>query len=1147
MRPTPSPHIGSSPALLLLALLLSAALMFLAASNPASVAAQTPDDTPTPTPPLTWDETTPDGTVDFVDSIDAFGHKFEAVEPSKTLTAVVASPEISPDRQFTATEANLTWTFPDDMPESTRSAYRALFADIESFSERRFNRSVEGLVINVVVGYSSEYCGRVRRHGDGLFTMWLNPGCVDDSGLPREVMAHEYFHVLQHLPTPGWIREGTAEYFAFLYLDDAGIRTYASSRNSQIEFVRTRQFVPLRYLLRETIGSYSLAFLAVDYLAQQVGRDAPIDYFDPRKLTSDDWESEFNRFFRVSVETFYQNFEAYRAANGFPSVLPPPHAGDRAILVTLYNATDGPNWTDNTHWLSDRNLIEWDGVVIDERGRVTRLRLGVNELSGEIPAELGRLTNLERLELIDNDLISTIPPELGNLSNLTYLSLGSNELSGEIPIELSRLTNLESLSLGSNQLTGEIPAELGRLTNLELLSLGDNQLTGEIPPELGNLSNLEWLNLNGNELSGEIPAGLGRLTNLESLSLGRNQLTRIPPELGNLSNLTSLALAGNKLTGAIPSELGNLTNLRWLRLHQNQLTGEIPPELGNLSNLTSLALENNQLSGAIPSELGNLANLEHLALGNNRFTGCIPANLRDIAQYGRDNSLALTLGLPFCRDELAGYNCASDCQTLLSIKDTLIDSENALNWGPGYPIYEWTGLGTDDAERVTRLNLGGIGLSGRIPPELGNLSNLEWLNLSGNELSGEIPAELGRLTNLESLSLGPNKLTGEIPPELGNLSNLTNLWLAGNELTGAIPSELGNLTNLRWLGLHQNHLTGEIPPELGNLSNLTILALENNQLSGAIPSELGNLANLEHLALGNNRFTGCIPDNLRDIAQYGPDIDLALTLGLSFCDGEATPTPEPTATSEPTPTPEPTATQEPTSSPTPTATPVAAQPTATPSPTPLQIPEEVLNRLSALETLVATLQSLISTLESSISTLTDRIAALESDASSPTPTPTPAPVVPTPTPAPIADDPCIGEFTDSGSKDGRWSAECESVTSSRLIIDTGRGSGPHYALYYTFTLDSPADVTVTLDSDEDTFLYLLAGKGANVAALGALDVQRHNDDHGSPVETDACANDGDLEQYDSCITTSLAPGDYTIETTTYSSGATGAFTVTLTK
>ena len=66
-------------------------------------------------------------------------------------------------------------------------------------------------------------------------------------------------------------------------------------------------------------------------------------------------------------------------------------------------------------------------------------------------------------------------------------------MTGEIPPELGGLSNLTELVLESNQLTGEIPPELGGLSNLKWLVLGDNQLTGEIPPELGGLSNLTLL------------------------------------------------------------------------------------------------------------------------------------------------------------------------------------------------------------------------------------------------------------------------------------------------------------------------------------------------------------------------------------------------------------------------------------------------------------------------------------------------------------------------------------------------------------------------------------------------------------------------------------------------------------------------------
>ena len=50
-----------------------------------------------------------------------------------------------------------------------------------------------------------------------------------------------------------------------------------------------------------------------------------------------------------------------------------------------------------------------------------------------------------------------------------------------------------------------------------------------------------------------------------------------------------------------------------------------------------------------------------------------------------------------------------------------------------------------------------------------------------------------------SLDLSKSGLSGEIPSEIGNLTNLTNLNLHTNHFTGSIPSEIGNLTNLTGL------------------------------------------------------------------------------------------------------------------------------------------------------------------------------------------------------------------------------------------------------------------------------------------------------------------------------------------------------------
>ena len=77
---------------------------------------------------------------------------------------------------------------------------------------------------------------------------------------------------------------------------------------------------------------------------------------------------------------------------------------DRDALVELYNATDGDNWRRKDNWLSDHPLATWFGVTADSDGCVTGLYLHENQMSGEIPPELGDLANLEVLLLNANQL-----------------------------------------------------------------------------------------------------------------------------------------------------------------------------------------------------------------------------------------------------------------------------------------------------------------------------------------------------------------------------------------------------------------------------------------------------------------------------------------------------------------------------------------------------------------------------------------------------------------------------------------------------------------------------------------------------------------------------------------------------------------------
>ena len=113
---------------------------------------------------------------------------------------------------------------------------------------------------------------------------------------------------------------------------------------------------------------------------------------------------------------------------GLPFCMPSASAGDaasdRAPLVAFYNATGGANWGRNRNWLSNAPMGEWHGVTTDSDGRVTHLDLYLNQLTGEIPAELGDLTKLTELQLRSNQLTGCIPEGLRNIRVNDFGQLG---------------------------------------------------------------------------------------------------------------------------------------------------------------------------------------------------------------------------------------------------------------------------------------------------------------------------------------------------------------------------------------------------------------------------------------------------------------------------------------------------------------------------------------------------------------------------------------------------------------------------------------------------------------------------------------------------------------------------------------------------
>ena len=437
---------------------------------------------------------------------------------------------------------------------------------------------------------------------------------------------------------------------------------------------------------------------------------------------------------------------------------------DSLALVALYNATDGDNWYINNNWLTG-SVANWWGIYLDGNGRVTEIHLMANELSGNIPTEIGNLTSVTQLDLDYNQLTGSIPVEIGNLTNVIEVNLGDNQLSGSIPTEIGNLTSVTQLDLYYNQLTGSIPAEIGNLMSLIVLSLSKNQLSGSIPKEIWNLTSLASLTLDNNQLTGIIPAEMGNLKNLSWLTLDGNQLIgNIPAEMGNLKNVKVIRLSDNQLSGSIPAEIGNLMNLKYLYLNNNQLSGSIPAEIGNLASLDYLILNHNQLTGSIPAEIGNLTSLKDFYLNNNQLSGSIPAEMGNLMnlEYLYLNNNQLSGSIP------------AEIGNLTGLKELFLHNNQ---------------------------------ISGSIPTEIDNLTSLEKLYLYENQLSGNIPTEIGNLTSLTNLYLHSNQLSGSIPVEIGNLTSIEWLHLNDNQFYG-LP-DLSTITNMYRLEIFNNKFTFE--------------------------------------------------------------------------------------------------------------------------------------------------------------------------------------------------------------------------------------------------------------------------------------------------------------------------------------------------
>ena len=553
---------------------------------------------------------------------------------------------------------------------------------------------------------------------------------------------------------------------------------------------------------------------------------------------------------------------------------------DSLTLVTLYNATDGANWTNQ--WNLTQPIDTWYGIKLNQNGCVDEIRLCVdcltddasgNNLSGNLPEALGNLEDVQIIVIEHNvGLTGVIPTTIGNLKKTTFFSLSSNNLSGSIPNEIMDMSSLIDLRLGGNNLTGNIPPEIGQTPNLQHLFLDDNQLMGSIPDDLYNL------------------------------------------------DLIRLGLTDNQLTGSVSNRIGELQNLVLIRLRNNQFSGTIPTAIGGLTKLESLYLNDNDFSGCFPDELLNTCSLGFSIIDNEpgyNFTNnsqlpwqgdlerfCNGENQIGAICEDQDNT---TINDQIQEDcSCTGSIMEEDCRTRDSLAlVALYNATNGANWINKWNLSQamdmWYGIELNSNGCVSILHLcedcvcgpcDGNNLNGTLPNEIGDLSELTsfaivnnpaligsiptsisklqkvtFFSLEANgNISGILPIDIGNMTELRDLRIGLNRIGGDIPVSFYDLKNLHSIWGGPNELTGSLSERIAELPLIN-LAFGPNNFTGIIPDVFDSMPQLQRLLLEGNNFVGIIPSTLGALTALTHLNFSDNDLSGCFPESLRNLCS----------------------------------------------------------------------------------------------------------------------------------------------------------------------------------------------------------------------------------------------------------------------------------------
>ncbi len=514
-------------------------------------------------------------------------------------------------------------------------------------------------------------------------------------------------------------------------------------------------------------------------------------------------------------------------------------------LVTLYSALNGANWFDQGGWLSGSDPNEWNGISVSNDGHVTEITLELNNISGELPSEIGDFPELITLGINSTDMSGTLPTELGQLTQLTTLLFTHNTgLSGGLPSSLASLENLSVINIVDNNLSGNLPftaIQLSGFNTCVLRNIGSEDSNGCFTSPVTPISLIdtcagwdsgcEQFDCAQAEADGHIfydecilLTELYTLTNGDDWEDNTGWLTDSDPNnwfgvtIGtgaSAMEVESLNLSSNNLIGSINSmDFQNFFSLNTLNLSNNILSGDLPLNIAFMESIASLNLSINAFTGPIKYQYG-LLGLENLNLSDNPLTG-IPAN---IDQIGGSTTCSL--------DSTQCYNDeAPTTEAILWLNDNCPDWKDTNNDDPGtncaYPV-PFVDCATSASKGL--IDEGDCDVLIDIYDQIlvSNLVGTNWLVTE--DPSAWDGVTINGAKNVIGIDLGGTGASSSNPP------------------SGTFPATIAQLGSLQQLNLSNSHMINTLADESFVFpSTLTILSLHENDFTGTIPASIQSLS-----------------------------------------------------------------------------------------------------------------------------------------------------------------------------------------------------------------------------------------------------------------------------------------------------------------